>query len=201
MPPTTGEHYGLTEEQKRHWLENGFVKVPKCFSREVAEEFASSIWTRMGASPCDKATWVTERLNMPGHSTVSVKEFAPKAWYAMCELIGGEDRMAEWCKDWKDGFIVNLGKPEYNPTDPLDPRSLDDWHSDGDWFTHFLDSPEQALLVIPLFSDVESKGGGTMICTDGIGLVAKHLVSQAACLLDSVTSPCLRNSQADDAPV
>jgi hypothetical protein len=53
---------------------------------------------------------------------------------------------------------------------------LDNWHNDGDFFVHFLDSPEQALLVIPLWSDIESKGGGTAVCGDGIKHTAKHLV-------------------------
>jgi hypothetical protein len=53
---------------------------------------------------------------------------------------------------------------------------LDNWHNDGDFFVHFLDSPEQALLVIPLWSDIVSKGGGTAICSDGIKYIAKHLV-------------------------
>lgn len=175
--PSATEDYSLTDEQKQFWLEHGFLKIPKCFSREAAEAFTSSIWVRLGASPTDKSTWPTEKLNMPGHVTVSVKEFAPKAYATMCELVGGEDRIADWCKEWKDGFIVNLGKPEYKPDDPLDYRTLDNWHNDGDWFVHFLDSPEQALLVIPLFTDIMPKGGGTVICTDGIKLVAKHLVS------------------------
>jgi hypothetical protein len=50
--------------------------------------------------------------------------------------------------------------------------------SDGDFFVHFLDSPEQALLVIPLWSDIVPKGGGTVICADGIKPIAKHLVSR-----------------------
>ncbi|KAJ7474435.1 hypothetical protein B0H11DRAFT_2429302 [Mycena galericulata] len=54
-------------------------------------------------------------------------------------------------------------------------RELDGWHVDGDFFVHFLDSPEQALLVIPLFSDIAPGAGGTAICTDGIGIIAKHL--------------------------
>jgi hypothetical protein len=53
---------------------------------------------------------------------------------------------------------------------------LDNWHNDGDFFVHFLDSPEQALLVIPLWSDIEPKGGGTAVCVDGIKYIAKHLV-------------------------
>jgi hypothetical protein len=47
---------------------------------------------------------------------------------------------------------------------------------DGDFFTHFLDSPEQALLVIPLFTDIEDRAGGTMICPEGMKYVAQHLV-------------------------
>jgi len=167
--------YTLTEEQKQHWMDHGFVKIENCFSREFADRWTSSIWTRLGADPNDKSTWPTEKLNMPGHTVLPVKEHAPKAYAAMCELVGGEDRVADWCKAWKDGWIPNLGKPEFKPTDPLDFRTLDGWHCDGDWFSHYLDSPEQALLVIPLFSDIKQKGGGTAICTDGIGLVAKRL--------------------------
>ena len=40
---------------------------------------------------------------------------------------------------------------------------------------HFLDSREQALLVIPVFTEIKPHGGGTMIAPDGIGMIAKHL--------------------------
>lgn len=40
---------------------------------------------------------------------------------------------------------------------------------------HFLDSPEQALLVIPCWSDVESNGGATWICDEGPARIGKHL--------------------------
>ncbi|KAL3485514.1 hypothetical protein BJX62DRAFT_242870 [Aspergillus germanicus] len=165
----------LTDEQKQQWLDHDFIRLPQCFSREVAQNFTSSIWSRLGISPTDKSTWTSERINMPGHTVVSVSDFAPKAWEAICELVGGEDRVADWCKGWRDSWNINLGKPEYKPEDLLDVRTLDNWHNDGDWFTHFLDSGEQAMLVIPLFSDIKPKGGGTVICTDGIRLVAKHL--------------------------
>jgi hypothetical protein len=33
---------------------------------------------------------------------------------------------------------------------------------------HFLDSPEQGLLAIPLFTDIEEEGGGTMVAPGGI---------------------------------
>ena len=46
---------------------------------------------------------------------------------------------------------------------------------DGDFFVHYLDSPEQALLVIPLWTDIVAGGGGTYICPGAIPTVAKHL--------------------------
>ena len=45
---------------------------------------------------------------------------------------------------------------------------------------HFMDSPEQALLVIVLFSDVDTRGGGTFLATDSIRPVARLLASQPA---------------------
>ena len=42
---------------------------------------------------------------------------------------------------------------------------------------HYLDSPEQALLVIPLFSDIHARGGGTYVAPEGIGHVARYLAA------------------------
>jgi len=75
---------------------------------------------------------------------------------------------------WTDGLIVNLGTPE-GEGKRVEPQDLKGWHVDGDFFVHFLDSPEQGLLVIPLFSDIEPQGGATYICPDGIGKIAKYL--------------------------
>jgi len=134
MPYINGDVPALTEEQKQFWLENGFIKIPQCFSREQSDAFTASVWTRLGADANDKSTWPTEKSNMPGLTVVSAKEFAPKAWSAICELVGGEDKVADWCKDWKDGWIVNFGKPGSSPDDELNYRTLDNWHNDGDWY-------------------------------------------------------------------
>jgi hypothetical protein len=61
-------------------------------------------------------------------------------------------------RSWSDGFIVNLGKEEYDANGEMGVKQMREtvgWHNDGDFFVHFLDSPEQALLVIPLWSDSE----------------------------------------------
>lgn len=40
---------------------------------------------------------------------------------------------------------------------------------------HYLDSPEQALLVIPIYADIKPRGGGTFISPDGLNMIAKYL--------------------------
>ena len=126
----------------------------------------------------------------PSHKQVRTKDFAPKAWGAICELLGGEGRVKQGSGVWNDALIVNLGTPEWE-NKRQGPKELDNWHVDGeygdrciwrllillgDFFIHFLDSPEQGLLVIPIFTDIVKDAGGTMICPEGVGKIARHLV-------------------------
>ncbi|KAG6377121.1 hypothetical protein JVT61DRAFT_1172 [Boletus reticuloceps] len=95
----------------------------------------------------------------------------------MKELLGGKERIDEPSSTWGDSFIVNLGTESLESIDPVEPQALDNWHVDGDFFVHFLDSPEQALLVIPIFSDIKPRGGGTFIAPEGVNMVAKYLAA------------------------
>lgn len=166
----------LTNAEKQHFLERGFVHLKKCFTKEQANEVTQNVWTRLGMDPSDKSTWTALRTNMPNHRSFDSSEFAPRAWSAICELCGGEDRVSPDSRYWRDGLIVSLGSPEFEGRD-VTPQQLDGWHVDGDFFVHYLDSPEQGLLVIPLFSDIVPGGGGTAICPEAIPKVANHLYS------------------------
>ncbi|KAH6679636.1 hypothetical protein B0J14DRAFT_504590 [Halenospora varia] len=182
LPQSDNPDYLLTESQKQHFLTHGYLKLSSCFTRSQAASFTSNIWTRLGMSPEDKSTWGnTERLNMPWHCHVPVETFAPKAWSAMCQLLGGEERIQQGIfRSWSDGFIVNFGREEFEgmgrgEMDGRDLRELRGWHNDGDFFVHFLDSPEQALLVIAIWSDIETHGGGTALACDGTKPIAKYM--------------------------
>ena len=37
-----------------------------------------------------------------------IREIAPRAWEAICDLLGGEDRIANTQPSWGDGFIINF---------------------------------------------------------------------------------------------
>src|SRR6185436_7996300 len=105
------------------------------------------------------------------------------AWQAACELVGGAERALS-CT-WGDGFIINFGREDFAwqpPSQTIYPE-WQVWHKDGDFFRHFLDSPEQGLLVIGIFSDIERGGGGTYIACDSVGHVARHLAAHPEGLL------------------
>ncbi|TDZ24392.1 hypothetical protein Cob_v003053 [Colletotrichum orbiculare MAFF 240422] len=163
----------LTEGQKEHFRANGWLRLSHCFTQEQADWVTKDVWTRLGADPADKATWKA-LTNMPHHRSFDCSEFSPRAWAAICELCGGEDRVAPESKEWRDSLIVSLGSEEHAGTDPS-PGDLGRWHVDGDFFVHYLDSPEQGLLVIPLFTDIVPGGGGTCICPEATAKVARHL--------------------------
>ncbi|KZT44419.1 hypothetical protein SISSUDRAFT_16157 [Sistotremastrum suecicum HHB10207 ss-3] len=157
-------------------MDKGYVVIKEAFSKEKAADWTKMVWIRLGMDPNDVSTWNKEKVHMPNHRTAALQEFAPKVWEAMTELLGGEDRIDPKSAVWNDSFIVNLGTEALSGPDVhIDPKDLDNWHVDGDFFVHFLDSPEQALLVIPLFSDIEPRGGGTFISPDGIDMIAKYL--------------------------
>jgi hypothetical protein len=168
------QYRALSQADVDHFLEHGFVHLKDTFSPDKAQNWMTNMWMRLGMSP-DAARWPIERCNMAGHTGEDVKEFAPKVWDAMCDLLGSGERINGQGSTWSDALVVNLGDVE-GSTRPLGPRELNGWHVDGDFFTHFLDSPEQALLVVPLLTDVEEGQGPTVGATDSIAHIAKYLV-------------------------
>jgi hypothetical protein len=165
----------LTAKQVDHFLDKGFVVIRRCFSRAAATEFTRQLWDRLGYDRHDPATWTQPLVHMPAHRTLNVREFAPKAWDAACDLVGGAERIAtDRPYVWNDGFIVNLRHGADQPWAAASAASPG-WHKDGDFFRHFLDSPEQGLLTLVLWSDVQHQGGATFVATDSVRPVARFL--------------------------
>lgn len=163
----------LTDADVDHFIAKGYVKIEAAFPREAAEEAQERCFRRLGYDPNDKSTWAEQRIHMGGDQYLDVKEFAPRVYDAICDLVGGEDRVEQPIR-WSDHFIVNLGVRADEPWEPAGPTTPG-WHKDGDFFRHFLDSPEQALLVFVNWTDVVHKGGPTYIATDSVPVVARYL--------------------------
>lgn len=169
MPSTST----LTPEQTAHFLERGHIVLHDCFSPAVAEDWKDLAFQRLGYDRQNRATWEKERIHMGGSQSLEIKEFAPKAWQAICALLGGEDRIKQPAR-WSDGFIVNFHEGSDQPWQGPSPQSKG-WHKDGDFFRHFLDSPEQGLLTLVIWSDIEPQGGGTFLAWDSVPVVARFL--------------------------
>jgi hypothetical protein len=176
----------LSQSDIESFIARGYVKLSGCFSRELALDLTSRACERLYCSLSDPTTWPSGRMRPPESQRVSFESIAPKAWQAACELVGGDDRVLLPCT-WSDGFIINFGRqPELAWQAPSStPHASFNWHKDGDFFRHFLDSPEQGLLVIGVFSDIEPRGGGTYLACDSVGHVARFLAEHPEGLLPS----------------
>lgn len=180
----------LSDAEIEQFVARGFVRLRGCFSRELALESTRRACERLYCSLDDPATWPEGRIRAPETGRVPFEDIAPRAWQAACELVGGKERALS-CT-WGDGYIINFGK-EASPWQPPSPVIHREewllWHKDGDFFRHFLDSPEQGLLVIAVFSDIADQGGGTYLACDSVGHVARFLAEHPEGVLPRGT-PC-----------
>ena len=185
----------LTRADARHFVENGYVVVHNAFPKAFADEVCQGAWDEMGrehgVDEHDPETWhrpFTARRGMLGYirtkgtdRRLSLKTGAPRAFFGEADVIGGVDLLPERGETlaWSDAVIGNLGVPggpDWQPPGPRQPG----WHKDGWHFRHFLNSPEQGLLTVPIFSDIQPRSGGTFIATDSIRPVAELLTKHTA---------------------
>jgi hypothetical protein len=192
----TRKYEFLTDEQVEQFLAQGYVVLHDCFPRELAEEWKARAFVRLGYDPANSKNWKQTRVHMPTATRVPMKEFAPRAWGAACELLGGEARVRPSCSIG-DGFIINFRDGARRPWEPPSAQSPG-WHKDGDFFRHFLDSPEQGLLTLILWSDIEPRGGGTFVASDSVPVVARFLAAHPEGILPrdfdfpQLAAPCRR---------
>ena len=68
MADAAEQQYALSQEQIDFFLENGYLKLSNCFTKEQADELQSTLWTRLGMDPNDMSTWCVHLLS-PSFST------------------------------------------------------------------------------------------------------------------------------------
>eukprot|EP01044_Picomonas_judraskeda_P002697 COSAG03_NODE_200_length_10751_cov_2.905745_9_plen_304_part_00 len=114
------------------------------------------------------------------------REIAPRAWAAIEDLLGGEERVEQAGSGavWDSVLAGNFGSAYERTQGSWQPPTARDeytgvplggWHKDGGHFRHFLDSPEQGLLTIVFWSDVHPRCGGTFAALDSVGVVSRFL--------------------------
>jgi hypothetical protein len=177
----------LTAEQADHFVEHGYVVVSDCLDPELVRRWTGRAYERLGYDSGDPTTWGKEIVWLDHETSLPVSEVSPHGWRALCDVVGGADRIDSAVyqiesqhfttinsHEWSDAFIANFRLGADLPWAPAT-SATPGWHKDGSYFRHFLDSREQALLTILLWSDVEHRGGGTFFAADSVPVVASYL--------------------------
>lgn len=182
----------LDDEQIEHFIDHGFVMVRGCFDRDTAEAWTREAIERIRSEPekCvrrydpddparslrdfdpeDPDTWTWPRIDLMGNRNVRVSELAPRAWAAMCDLLGGPQRIKT--KTWANYMVVNVCDRVAEWTPPA--WDVARWHIDDPTAFGGLDTIRNGLVVIALFSDWEHKGGGTFVAPRTHAAVARRM--------------------------
>ena len=178
----------LTDEHVQHFLDKGYLVVHDSLERDIAASWIDQAYERLGYSKTDPNTWTKDIVWMDHKNQLPIKEVAPKAWAAILDMVGGEERLETQVMripesghfstinsfEWSDAFIANFHRGSDKPWQPPSPQ-VGGWHKDGSYFRHFVDSREQALLTVVLWSDMLHQGGGTFIAPDSVRVIARLL--------------------------
>ncbi len=119
---------------------------------------------------------IRTRYGLPAESP-PLHEIAPRALGAQLDCVGGPDRVEEPEQiKLPDSLAVNLCSDDCNlGEEGWRSTRAPGWHKDGWQYRHFLDSPQQGLLLGYLYSDILPGSGGTQMCVDSVGVVARLL--------------------------
>jgi hypothetical protein len=170
----------LTPAERDHFIAHGFVHLRGCFRTgpgTLAHRWIDLSWARAEVDRERPETWPTRPVALGRTESVPVREFAPRVAAAIADLLGGPERVKDPHLSWGDNFLINyaVGADEPWVGPGREAPNGQNWHIDGNWFRHFLDSPEQGLLCVVMWTDLVHRGGATFIAPDSIGPVARHL--------------------------
>jgi ectoine hydroxylase-related dioxygenase (phytanoyl-CoA dioxygenase family) len=134
------------------------------------------IWDRMaerGIDRQDRSTWTQPSCHIKENYSDPVFQACAteRLKCAVEDLLGPgrwreRDHAGHWGW-WPVNFSKGADQPWTVPTSG--------WHWDGTHFRHFVDAPVQGLLLLCMFSDIGTRGGGTLVAEGSHRIVARFL--------------------------
>ncbi len=165
----------LSPNDMESFMERGFVRVQSAYDPKDALAAQKIVWRHLaerGVLEDDPSTWQTPliRLNEGYDSPEFERCNTERLANAMEDLVGPGRLRHRSTHAW-GWWPVNFSLGADAPWDV--PRQ--GWHWDGQHFRHYVDSPEQGLLVLCVFSEIAPQGGGTVVVEGSHRVVAKYL--------------------------
>jgi hypothetical protein len=171
LKPRLSRWKQLTEEEVRLFIEQGYLLVHEVFSRELAERIIPLVWAELDIDPSDRSTWdgpmviLRQVLKQKPISQIHSRRYIE----AIDDLCG----QGRWHAHTGAG-IWPIILPGFTHA-PWQPPPEEEWHVEGNWFHHRIDSAEQGLVCLQLFTDIEPGGGGTAVRVGSHRYVARIL--------------------------
>ncbi len=157
----------LSSDQIDEFIERGWTLLPHAFPAPVAKAVRRDLGKRIGIDLegpghwTQPRVWLQEVMTQPPYTDALTARFRS----AVDQLVGpGRWKISKEMGWWPITF------PGF-----ADPPYGDDWHIEGGWFRHHLNSPEQALVNLFCFSTVHPGEGGTLLVENSHLLAARLL--------------------------
>ncbi|TLS52617.1 phytanoyl-CoA dioxygenase family protein [Paenibacillus antri] len=166
----------LNDAQIEHFIDKGWVKLERAYAEADALAAQTYVWSqveRRGVLRSDRSTWTKPMVRM--NENYDTPEFracqTDRLLGAIEDLIGPgqwlfRERPIRWGW-WPVNFSQGAERAWDVPTEA--------WHIDGIHHPQFLDSPEQGLLLLCIFSEIGPRGGGTLVVEGSHNIVARIL--------------------------
>lgn len=169
----------LSATDVEQFIELGWVRVPQAFNRRDALKAQDVLWQQVEKRDVkrdDKSTWTKPMIQI--NETYDTPEFRACDTERLSDAIedlvgegrwagrGTPNRWGWWPVNFAKGADVNWNVPTGG------------WHWDGIHFRHYVDSPDQGLLCLCMFSDIGPQGGGTVVVEGSHKVVARYLSTQ-----------------------
>lgn len=160
----------LTPAQVEQFVELGYTLLSEAFPREVAIAIRRAVLEKINAREDDPATWTMRRNHIAdSYSGEPFMSACTARYNASLDDLMGESRWVPIRNlGWWPVLFPGYDSPPWRPLD-------DEWHIDGGFFHHHLDSPEQGMLPIFIFSDIGPGDGGTAIAVGSHKVCARVL--------------------------
>ncbi|QHW33655.1 hypothetical protein GZH47_24560 [Paenibacillus rhizovicinus] len=206
----------LTQSQIEQFIELGYVHLKEAFPRESALAAQQFLWTQLekqGVLKNDPSTWTQQMVHIreqfddelfqvcnTERLANAIEDLIGEGRWKERSVYGQDERKTLWGW-WPVNFSSGADRPWDVP--------VKGWHWDGMMRPHYVDSPEQGLLLLCVFSEIGPMGGSTLVAEGSHKIVANllaensdGLMADEAIHLANRSHPWLReltNSHDDDA--
>ncbi|MEM7133738.1 MAG: phytanoyl-CoA dioxygenase family protein [Chloroflexota bacterium] len=159
----------LSPENLTCFEQNGYVYLPKAFSRGDALAIQDSFWSQMqeqGIDRDDRSTWPTDlwpSLKLKDNPSLESRITTPRLCGAINQLLGSNN----WHVPHRwGGYLISF------PTGIAQDWELTSqaWHWDDTLINHF-GQCNTGLFIFTFYSDVQAKGGGTLVVSGSHRLI------------------------------